>query len=369
MSEPLEGPWPSHDPYEVTPPQDTDDCGEECWQVTDLGDLVALAVNGHLPPLAASVGILPDTGRGLFYPGKINGIAGESGSGKSFIALAVALQEAGQDHHVIYIDYEDSAATMARRLALMGATPEQSRRIHHVTARGPWPRQRRRIVAIASECMATLIVVDSTGEAMAADGADTNGETDVSRWFQSFPVALADLEPCVLLVDHMPKAAGDDLYPIGSHRKRAGISGAQYIARAVRSFSKDRPGETVLIVGKDREGNGYKGERVAKITFNPNVGDLTVGLWSILPEPLAADGGHRPTHLMERVSRYVESNPGHGVNQVAQDVEGNRASIRRAIRVLLDENHLAKVTGPNRKHSLSSVLPYRVAADQTGAAT
>ncbi|MFE5157865.1 hypothetical protein ACFRNT_04905 [Streptomyces sp. NPDC056697] len=73
---------------------------------------------------AAEVEERADVGRlsgdmpiGLFYRGKINGVHAESEAGKSWFACLVVVQEIQAGRYVAYIDFEDDAASIVRRLS------------------------------------------------------------------------------------------------------------------------------------------------------------------------------------------------------------------------------------------------------------
>lgn len=57
-----------------------------------------------------------------------------------------------------------------------------------------------------------------------------------------------------MLLDHMVKSDDGGLWPIGSQRKRAAITGAQYVAEVAVPFSKTADGMVALKVAKDRHG-------------------------------------------------------------------------------------------------------------------
>jgi hypothetical protein len=61
----------------------------------------------------------------MFYPGRVNGIQGESEAGKSWVALISCLVEMNRGNTVVYMDFEDSEEGVVSRLLLIGATPDQ----------------------------------------------------------------------------------------------------------------------------------------------------------------------------------------------------------------------------------------------------
>lgn len=78
-----------------------------------------------------------------------------------------------------------------------------------------------------------------------------------------------------------------------------------------------------------------------------------------------ADEAWRPTLLMERVSRAVEHEPGLTRNQIRQAVKGKASYVDEALRILVDEKHIA--IRPEGQRNLHHVLkPYRVPESQPG---
>src|SRR5690606_21174734 len=111
------------------------------------------------------------------------------------------------------------------------------------------------LVDRVAETPGAFAVIDSTGESMAAAGKSQIIDEDVAQWMQDLAHPLAYRgDACVLLLDHMVKSEDGGLWPIGSQRKRAAITGAQYIAEVADPFSKDKDGMVVLKVAKDRHG-------------------------------------------------------------------------------------------------------------------
>ena len=74
-----------------------------------------------------------DDGLALLLPG-LNYVFGDSGDGKSFVALMAVVAEIRAGHPVIWITYEDANEDLAvERLRLLGATEEEAERVmfHH----------------------------------------------------------------------------------------------------------------------------------------------------------------------------------------------------------------------------------------------
>ena len=60
----------------------------------------------------------------LLYAGRINALNGESGSGKSWVALHAAAECIADGGHVLYVDLEDHATSIVARLQDLGIPNE-----------------------------------------------------------------------------------------------------------------------------------------------------------------------------------------------------------------------------------------------------
>jgi hypothetical protein len=126
----------------------------------------------------------------------------------------------------------------------------------------------RRLLEYIVELAPTLVVLDSVGELFGLEGLDENKDTDVGPWMRRVARPIADLGPAVVLVDHSTKAADNPLHPSGSKRKRAAITGANYLVEATTPLSKERGGRLKLSCAKDRHGAYARGDHVANIEVN-----------------------------------------------------------------------------------------------------
>lgn len=283
-------------------------------------------------------------GRHVFYAGKVNGIAGTSGDGKSWVALLAASEQLTAGQSVVYLDLEDDEASVVGRLLALGTDPGAIRSgFHYASPHEAYSNDAREaleafILAVAP----SLVVVDSTGEALALDGSKPNDDDDVARWFRRLPGSLARLGPTVVVVDHVPHNAEDQNRPIGSQRKRAAITGHQVMTKLAKPFSKNQPGMVKLISSKDRHGNYRRGETVAEVTVTPGDDGSTLALE--VAAPASGDGDNfRPTHYMERVSRHLEEAAGPLTrNEVSTEVKGNKQHLVTALKVLVAEGYVQR---------------------------
>lgn len=337
------------------------------WLPQDLDDVVRGLQDGTLSRPAPVVGRF-DGSRALFYPRRVNGIHGDSNAGKTWSALVCCAQEIRDGGTAVYVDLEDDAAGVVSRLLDMGADPDDIlARFVYISPSDRLDATARGLLAgMLAERAPTLVVIDSTGEGLALDGANPNADEEVARWFRSMPRFIADRGPAVLVLDHMAKADDGALWPIGSQRKRAAIDGAQYAQRVVRPFSRDTAGAAVLICAKDRGGNYRAGQRVAELHVTPDGEGVRVELTAGHDDHAGPGGLFRPTVLMERVSRALElAREPLTFNDIAERVKGKRTGVRAATDVLVVEGHITTQAGARNATLHSLAKPYRE-ADDTG---
>lgn len=266
-------PWPGEN--DEHPPDEDDDALDDSWQPVDLGP----ALRGERKPIAPEV-LRRDDGQCLFYRGQYNGIHGDSGTGKSWTCLVAAAQEIAAGNHVVWIDFEDPTEVpiverLTRNLDLAAEDIEE--RFHYI---GPKVEFGPRAVAHAAELVnqwqAVLVVIDSLGEAFGIEGVDEDKDKDVAPWLRRVVRPLVDTEaaPAVVSVDHATKAADNPLYPSGSKRKRAAITGASYLVTASKPLDKQHGGTLLMTAAKDRHGTWRRGKHAAELVVDILPGEL-----------------------------------------------------------------------------------------------
>lgn len=248
------------------------------WADVPLDGILDSIAAGTLVLPTPTVGMLADGSAGLFYSGRVNGLAGESGAGKGWIALTAGLEQMTLGMHVYYLDFEDSAALALLRLVkILRAPPALVRQhFHYVHPAGHDAQGIEDLVERVASVPGALVIIDSTGESIAAAGWNQNHDEDVAAWFQSLAHPLADKgKATVLLLDHMVKSEDGGLWPIGSQRKRAAITGAQYVAEVGDPFSKTKNGMVALRVAKDRHGAREAKSVASYVQFQHPIASMT----------------------------------------------------------------------------------------------
>lgn len=323
-----------------------DEARAASWAPVDL----APVLSDDYAPLRPDVLERPD-GKAMFYPLRVNMLMGESGGGKSWVALlavAVAL-DAGQA--AVYVDLEDHPRSITDRLRALGVAPEAI--AEHFTYIRPDVAAKAaevaQVKALLDILRPALLVIDSVGEAMALQGLKQNDDDEVARWFNFMPREWAE-KTCVLLIDHVPKSSdANPLQAIGSQRKKAAIDGAMYRVEQVKPMGQGLTGRLTLITAKDRHGAHAIKSKACEIEFASSSDGTVVRATLMEPEERDEDGHvKRPTVLMERVSRALELNPGLSGRQLETTVSGKAGAIRKAVQVLVDEGFVRAVAMPGR---------------------
>ena len=251
-------------------------------------------------------------GRCLLYRGVVNGIHGDSGTGKGWVICHLIHQNANAGRRTMLLDFEDIEASITSRLQALGMTSYEIL---------TWLVYLRPQVAIDANAVAHFVelvndmnigavVIDSLGEAFSLEGINEDKDVEVGPWLRRVARPLAETGAAVVLVDHSTKAADNPLHPSGSKRKRAAIGGASYLVEAMNPFVKDAGGKLRLTCAKDRHGNYKRAEVVADFVMTSS--GTTVGLQ--MYAPLSHDAKSVPTILAAKAAvaaarTHAERNP------------------------------------------------------------
>lgn len=352
---------------------------DDTWRFLDL---TRLAQGEELPPQPTV--FEREDGQGLFYRECVNDIHGEPGSGKSMIAQAAVAQELKHGRHVLYLDYEDRARNVVKRLLLMGVSAESiTRRLHYVnpqssntavTGRDGWTQT----LEYARD--ASLCIIDGVTASLAYSGCDSNDSDDVVAWYNLIPRPVARMGAAVVLIDHVVKTKDNrGRYASGSMQKLAQIDGVSYAVGVDKPIGKGLKGLLVLRSGKDRigdieercapgwsDGHLREAARITVDSTDPSRMRIQVGIPNRMPR---ADGQSaepfRPSGLMERISRILEDS----VEEPTQtDVcstlkddgsSARKAVILRALKTLIDEEYIASRVGTRGRIHYRTLRPYR----------
>lgn len=348
-------------------PDEPTDTPEEAprttWWPRDLtgvlsGDIV------EMPPTY----LTRDDGAPLLYPGRINGLLGESESGKTWIALLAVTQVLASGLAVLYIDFEDTAAGIVSRLRAMGATDTDLERLTYLD-----PTENLHLAAAGDlaetldTTQAALIVIDGINAAMTVMGLEINDNTDATKFAQKLLRPLARTGAAALTVDHVPKAADQrGKGGIGAQAKRAMTDGCAIACDVVQPFGRGMTGKLRLTVDKDRPGyvravsSGARYAGTAVLDSDIDTGNVTVTIHAPDLRPIGEREPWRPTGIMERVSNLLQGIPeGVSGKVIETEVQGKAEHIRIAVTCLHDEGHLDRIPGPRGAMLHVLVKPYR----------
>lgn len=311
-----------------------DDPDDHGWTVTDLSVVLSEGYEPIKPTKLARV-----DGPCLFYAERINALYGESGSGKSWVAMALCAEELNAGKYVAYFDLEDHAGSMAHRMMSLGVSAEALiERFLYVSPTGPWGSHAADYwVAQVQQRQISVCVVDSTGEALSVDGKNPDKDPEVAEWFRKMPRRIARAGACVVLIDHVPKSdEASKRFAIGSQRKLAAVDGAAYRVDVRVAPAKGVEGFLGLSVAKDRHGNYQHGSKVADVSIQDDDGRVVV---TIKPP----DSG-LPTVLMTRISHYLMENGSSSARQIESGIDGSTKAKRYALNQLVDLGYVDRFT-------------------------
>ena len=299
------------------------------WRQTDVGAVLADDYDPPRPELLH----LAD-GDALLYRGRVNTLFGESGGGKSWIAMLAAAQVIADGGRALYIDFEDYAPAVLNRMIALGCDRDAlTWRFRYVNPVAPWNLDAAEYLAeLIRTDACDLVVIDSTGEALAND-AVKDQDDEVARWFRKVPRYLADLGPAVLLIDHVPKnVEGHAKGPIGSQRKKAAVSGIALELQTKVSPARGVEGHLAIVCQKDRGGAYQSGKVLANITVKPSF-DRPDGVDIVIDR---RTGPERPTTNMARISEFLELEGPSSARQIREALGLSGGNVKAAISALVD---------------------------------
>ncbi|GLI28500.1 hypothetical protein ARHIZOSPH14_27420 [Agromyces rhizosphaerae] len=236
------------------------------WEPLDLTDVVTGIMDGTLPPIVPGLLLVSPSERFLLYAGRVNGIHGHSNAGKSWTALLACKQALDAGETVVYIDHEDDERGITERLLLyFGVKPDVVLE-RFIYFRPKYRFDQQSVGAMLSRIKPALVVIDAVGGSLAQEGLSYLDDNHIIQWTFRVPGFIVRHGPAVLLLDHNPKdTVNGALWPIGSQRKKAAITGAQYLQERVVGFSKAKSGYSKLVTAKDRHGASAEAEVVAHL--------------------------------------------------------------------------------------------------------
>jgi hypothetical protein len=253
--------------------------GPSSWARVDLGP----ALVGKVDRVTPTILRFEQMAGALFYAGRVNGVHGDSGDGKTWAAAIATAQELEAGNRVLWVDLEDDESVICERLRDVLNVPVDTvlEGLHYYRPVEPFDADA--IDQLVSEVLTheiTLAVIDSLGEAFGLEGLNEDKDVEVGPWLRRVARPLADAGAAVLLIDHSTKAKDNQLFPSGSKRKRAAITGSSFFLDAITPLTRESGGRLRLTCAKDRHGTYRRGEVVAVFDFfrYPD-GGMSVKVW------------------------------------------------------------------------------------------
>ena len=301
-------------------------------------------------------------GVALLYPGKVNGVHGESESGKSLLMHAVTAEELAAGRRVLFIDFESDQATVVTRILMLGATAEQiSANLHYI-------RPECNPLALAAERQAweqlmqtrySLAVMDGVTEAFSVYGVGSMDNDEVSTWGRNVPRQIAQRTgAAVVLIDHVTKSTeGRNRFAIGAQAKMSYLTGASYSVEVIAPIGVGMAGKLAIRIGKDRPGlvrphggEWRKSDRTQEIAVALIDSSDGNGInYALVPPRDFTDIGAPDKHaqLSEDILRAIQDAPNPlSYRALSAVVRGNQEAKRAAIQKLISAGHIETFPGP-----------------------
>jgi hypothetical protein len=336
------------------------------WWPYDLGPILAGDISADPEPdvLARA------DGHRLFYRGKVNGFIGESESGKTWIALLAVKQELTIGHPVLYLDFEDSAPGIIKRLQALGVSGDELDRFAYISPEESLTDPARvDLTETLARVQPNLIVVDGVNAAMTLLGLDLEKNKDVTTFSQSVLRPLKKTGAAVITIDHVTKSKENrGSYAIGAQAKRADVDGCLLVVEVLEPFAPGRAGRLKLIVSKNRSGHvraiSDQGKFPGLVEIQGDgKGGISVRIQAPDMRSSAERGPFRPTGLMEKVSRLLEAlstDSGISGAEIERQTKPSKAEFTRAaVLRLVEEGYVTVASGPRGATLHRSVRPYR----------
>jgi hypothetical protein len=244
-------------------------------------------------------------GQPLFYAGKVNGIIGESESGKTWIALQAVTQALSRGQRVLYMDFEDAAPGIVSRLKSLGVTDFAG--LSYMSPDEGFGTMAKLDLAETLHALEPhLAVLDGFNAAMNVLGLDINSNNDATTFSQLLLKPVAATGVCLVYVDHVPKskdARGKG--GIGAQAKRAMTTGCTLAVHVLEPFGRGNTGRLALSVDKDRAGHvrGYASDarNLGTVILDSDAvsGDVSVGfnIYDAKAAQNSTAGNHRDAVL------------------------------------------------------------------------
>lgn len=252
------------------PPAEDD--SHDSWKPIDLGPYL----RGEIVRPEPTVGLVRSDGIRMLYPGKEHAVVGEMEAGKSWFALACAIAEMDEGHHVVYIHFEESdPSDTVERLLALGADEAQILKLFRFV--GPERQVNADVIANLVDPAPSLVIFDGVNEAMSLHGWGIRDEDGAASFRRHIVKPFLRSGAATLACDHVTKDRETrGRYAIGSIHKGNALSGVQIMLEAAEPFGRDQRGRSHVYITKDRPGFLRRNGRTTNITGKTFLGELVV---------------------------------------------------------------------------------------------
>ncbi len=281
-----------------------------------------------------------------------------AGTGKSLLAIIVAVAVVAAGGTVAILDVENGADEYARRLAdvlnaredgdaIAAACSERLRYFEWPALRVTWGPEEW-AAALAG---ADLAVFDSSRLMLSAAGLAEDSNDDYSTFVSALLVPLARAGIATVVLDN----TGHDGDRARGASAKGDLNEVVYVVETGEPFDREQLGHLRLVRRRTR--------------FAELPGELHVpiggGVYGPVEEaePAPDSDAFRPTTLMERISEAIELEPGLSSTKVLDAVEGKTDWKRKALKLLIAEGYVCveREGKQTRKHYCARL--YRAAED------
>jgi RecA-family ATPase len=183
----------------------------------------------------------------LLYKQAITSLYAPGGSGKTIMALWIAMLVMEQGLNVVYVDEENGQLRIAERLQQLGADPDTVAE-HFLYADGPGLTLDAGNLAMweatIEQAEPALVIFDPFADLLALSNLEENSAGDVTKWMKAFAQPVKERGGAILILDHVMKDDGGK-YARGSSAKHAKVAAAWKL-KVETEFDRNTVGEVSI---------------------------------------------------------------------------------------------------------------------------